>query len=114
MKKEILKEMGHRLALIRKQHKMTQAELASKLDVSPKHISHIERGEVGISPQSLYQLCNLLECDINYIISGKESDPILSLLSKGAVDILYTGTDEDISLLNEYLDLFLKTRKKLK
>lgn len=112
MKKEVLKEMGERLSFVRKQHKMTQAELASHLNVSPKHISHIERGEVGISPQLLYQLCNLLECDINYIINGKKADPVLSLLSKGAVDILYTGTEDDISLLNEYLDLFLKTRKK--
>ena len=69
-------------------------------------------GEMPTSPQVLYQLCNLLECDINYIINGKKADPVLSLLSKGVVDILYTGTEDDISLLNEYLDLFLKTRKK--
>ena len=50
-----------RLAQARKARKMTQAELAQKMDVSRQMVSHWENGRVIPNEETVRQLCELLD-----------------------------------------------------
>ena len=65
-----LKNIGQFIQSCRKDLKMTQAELAERLNVSPQSVSNWERGEsipdVGLLPD----LAQILRCSVDAILSG--------------------------------------------
>ena len=61
--------IGRRIALSRKEAKVTQASLAEYLEVSESFISQIERGKARISLPRLYQIAEFLDMDVALLIS---------------------------------------------
>ena len=98
--------VGLRIANLRHSHKMTQDQLAEQLDVSTKHISHVERGCANLSMTALIELCEIFGCSIDYIVFGRENDPILSQIPQTISDILLSDDEEDIACLKKYLEIF--------
>lgn len=62
-----------RLIYFRKSLKMTQVQMAEKLNISQEQYSYLENGKVKITAEILKGL-NELGLDINYLITGKNSD----------------------------------------
>lgn len=96
--------IGLRISKYRKEHNMTQAELAEKIDLSTTEISNIERGRNGLSFNTLVSLCRVFDICSSELLSGaiKESveDNILDLirqLDKSEREMLY-------HLLSTYID----------
>ena len=87
---------------------MTQENLAEKLGVSPKHISHIECGTSSLSLKSLIEFCKIFDCSMDYIIFGNSESKLLSKLPSEITDILHTGTDADLDRLNRYLQVYVE------
>ena len=54
----------------RKHYKMTQAELAKKLEVSPQSVSNWERGESLPDVALLPDLARVLHCSVDTILAG--------------------------------------------
>ncbi len=106
MNENQINEMGQRIADLRRSHKMTQEQLAELLDVSTKHISHVERGCTNLSLNTLIKLCSIFNCTLDYIVFGRENNPILAQLPKTISDIILSNNKEDISRLNRYLQIF--------
>ena len=92
------------LMTLRKQHKMTQLELAQKLNFSDKSISKWEKGESLPSIEILVQLAQIYGVTLDYFTHTNENskefvknDPkrynklIISLLAISVVWILATG-----------------------
>ena len=104
---ELLREIGSRIAEIRKTHKITQSQLAEILDVSPKHISHSECGTSGLSLKNLIDFCDHFDVSLDYVVLGQESSSV-SKLPKEIVNILNTGTDKDLKRLNKYLETYIE------
>lgn len=78
-----LREMGIRIAARRKELRLTQEELAEKMDVSTQMISNLETGKKAIRPENLSKLCRLLDVSADYILTGKEHDlPVDSVFKK--------------------------------
>lgn len=50
---------------------ITQESIANKLDVNPSHISNIECGRANPSLTALIKIANLLQCSVDYFISGE-------------------------------------------
>ena len=50
---------------------ITQEYIANKLEVNPSHISNIERGHSHPSLTKLVKIANILECSVDYFISGE-------------------------------------------
>ena len=50
---------------------VTQEYIANKLEVNPSHISNIERGYSHPSLTNLVNIANILECSVDYFISGE-------------------------------------------
>ena len=57
VKKEINIQIGEQIKTAREQAKLTQEQLAERVDVSPQYISDLERGVVGISIPTLKRVC---------------------------------------------------------
>ena len=80
---EILKEIGSRINLKRKEMKLTQEELAERIDVSVQMISNLELGKKAVRPENIIKLCDALNISADYILRGKSSDfEISGLLNK--------------------------------
>ena len=101
------KNIGNRIAEVRKAHKITQAQLAEMLDVSPKHISHSECGTSSLSLKNLIDFCNHFECSLDYIVFGHERSSV-SKLPESIVTILNTGNDKDLKRLKKYLETYIE------
>lgn len=63
MKKEykhIYEKFGLNVVYYRKKEKLTQLELAELVDVDRSHISAIELGNVGVSLDVIFKMCEVL------------------------------------------------------
>lgn len=85
-----LVETGKRIAEIRKEKNLTQAQLAELLHVSRVHIGKVESGKHGASVDLLADLSCLFSVSLDYLILGKkEHDAELSKdVIRSAIDVL--------------------------
>lgn len=102
--------IGRRIAEIRKSHNMSQEKLAETLNLSPKHISHVERGVASFSLKNLVDFCLMFNTSLDYIILGKADNDILNKLPTEIIQILYTGCDREICRLNRYLEFYVELK----
>lgn len=66
--------LGQRIRQIRRQHDLTQAELADAIGVSTSFIGHIERGTRVLSMETFVQLCVALATDPNTLLGAGEKE----------------------------------------
>ena len=62
--------MGDRIKEARKMQKLTQEQLAERLDISVEFVSQIERGITKISLDLLATIATILECDLATLVTG--------------------------------------------
>ncbi len=65
------KELGARISALRKEHHMTQAQLAEQLSISDKAISRWEIGSCYPEIRLLPRLAQLLGVSVDYLLTGK-------------------------------------------
>lgn len=70
----LLKEIGKRINLKRKELNLTQEQLAEKMDVSIQMISNLEQGKKAIRPENLIKVCKALNISADYILLGVKSN----------------------------------------
>ena len=63
------KAIGRRIAHYRKKSFLTQEKLSEKLDFSESYMSQVERGKVKLSLQRLDQISEILNVNIELLIS---------------------------------------------
>ena len=107
--------IGSRIAKLRKEHNLTQEQLAEKLDISIKHCSAVERGTSRLSLDYLIEISNMFDVSLDYLIKGTSlnctsSSDIIPLLPNTIVNILISGSESEIKLLQEYLRMYTKIR----
>ena len=66
--------LGKNIKYYRKQKKITQEQLAEKLDLSVGFISQIERGITKMSLDTLIDLCNTLDCSAGDILDNSQTE----------------------------------------
>ena len=59
--KALYEEFGLNVVYYRKRKRLTQLQLAELVDVDRSHISAIELGNVGVSLDVIFRLCEVLE-----------------------------------------------------
>ena len=102
--KEIYKEIGKRIAALRKKNGMTQEALANMLSVTTKHISHVENGTSTLSLKAFILFCTEFSCSLDYLIFGKSFSSFT--LPDGINELINIGSDKDKERLFRYLELF--------
>lgn len=58
--KELYEKFGLNVVYYRKRKKLTQMQLAELVDIDRSHISAIELGNVGVSFDVIFKLCEVL------------------------------------------------------
>ncbi|MBP3338276.1 MAG: helix-turn-helix transcriptional regulator [Lachnospiraceae bacterium] len=109
---EYLISIGERMSEIRRAHNLTQEELAEKLDISVKHVSHTERGLSSLSLKNMMEFCRIFDCSLDYIIFGNQNNSPLSKIPDKIAEILYTGNEKEINRLNRYLEMYIELTEK--
>lgn len=67
-------KIGKFIAECRKKQKLTQEELAEKLNITYKAVSKWECGKGLPDASIMIDLCNILEINVNDLLSGKKID----------------------------------------
>ena len=67
-RKEINVTLGQRTKERRKQLKLTQEQLAEKINISVRFMADVEGGQVGVSLSTLKELCMALGCSADYLL----------------------------------------------
>ena len=68
---------GKKIAALRKNKKLSQTELAKKLNTSVSVISRYERDEMNPSIDTAKRLANLLDTSVGYLLGETEDDQLL-------------------------------------
>ena len=66
--RDLAKRFGAKLRGKRKDKKVSQDQLALLADIDRSYIGRIERGEVNITLEKVYQLVEVLECDVRDLL----------------------------------------------
>ena len=101
--------VGERITQLRKEHHLSQEQLAEKLDISVKHCSAVERGVSSLSIEKYVELCDLLNTSLDYIIRGYSSD-VLSKMPPSLIETYSKANEKELKILKEYHELYLKIR----
>lgn len=102
--KEIYKDIGRRISVIRKKNGMTQEALANMLSVTTKHISHVENGTSMLSLKAFILFCTEFSCSLDYLIFGRDLSNFT--LPDGINELINIGSDKDKERLFRYLEFF--------
>ena len=70
-------QMGQNIAELRREHHLTQAQLAEQLGVNAAHVSRVECGGRILSPHKIQLTSKLFEVSYDAIFLGPESDPCI-------------------------------------
>ena len=70
MKKEEKVLFGDRLRRVRLQSNLTQDATAEQLNISLRYYQMLERGENTGSVDLLINICNLMNCSLDYLLRG--------------------------------------------
>ncbi len=98
---------GMNLRKLRKEKKLTQAQLASMLNVDQTLVGKWELHKVFPNDKTLIKLCEILECSIDFLLTGKESS-----WKKDFVNVEnYDEIEEEIHRIYKLLDI--KSKNKL-
>jgi len=79
-RKQFLIEFGKNLRKIRKRKKMSQTDLAMKINGDVQKIGRIERGEYDFKISSILILANVLEISVEELIGFKNINNLKNLI----------------------------------
>lgn len=80
-----------------------QSELAEKLGISDNQVSNIENGKSFPKLSNFILLCNILECNADYFLSGI----LKTSINENTVDMIATLSVEEQSTLWQLLDCYI-------
>lgn len=107
--------IGSKIATLRKQHGLTQEQLAERLDISIKHCSAVERGLSCLSLEKLIEVSNFFDVSLDFLLketysNNKSYECLCDKFPPSIVNIIRSGNENEIRLLREYLSLYTKLR----
>ena len=76
--KDLAISVGLKIREKRKEMRISQDKLALLADIDRSYIGRIERGEVNITLEKLYEIADVLECDINVLLPNKSNKTVYS------------------------------------
>lgn len=76
----------------RKNKRITQEELAEKLDISPTHVKHIESGHRKPSIEILFELTKILNISLDGVVFPKNETSLD--VTRGKIERLLDVSDE--------------------
>ena len=107
MKTADLKKIGGRIVERRKELKLTQEQIAERMNVTIQMISNIERGNKAIKIDNLLKLCDILKTSTDYILTGKRINNDFDNLASKISQL----TESDYKMIDMLVDYRLHENK---
>ena len=82
--KKLYEKFGLNVVYYRKRKKLTQLQLAELVDIDRSHISAIELGNVGVSFDVVFKLCEVLEVNPKDLFDFRDEREVKLCLSKSS------------------------------
>jgi transcriptional regulator with XRE-family HTH domain len=101
--------IGRRIKNARIEQKLTQEELADKLDISVAFMSRVERGNSKINLKRLTQIAEILKVSPGYLLTGSNTAS-KDYLKEDFRQILDKCTPEQQRLIFQISELVSKTK----
>ena len=95
--------LGSRIMQRRKQMGMKQSELAEAINVSDNQISNIENGKSFPRLCSFVKICEVLDCNSDYFLSGVIKNDVESNI----IDLISTCTIEEQKVIWQLIDCYV-------
>lgn len=109
-KTSFLETIGKNVKRIRLLRGLSQETLANDLDKSINFVSLIERGESGLSIQTLVDLCRILEVDANTIFEGVIA-PSPEMADNYITKSLNLFNEKDKTMVTDLIDYIISSKK---
>lgn len=95
--------VGSRIMQRRKQKHIKQSELAEAIGVSDNQISNIENGKSFPRLSSFIKICEVLDCNADYFLSGIIKKPI----DQNIIDLISSCTLEEQKTLWKLMNCYV-------
>ena len=69
-------QIGHKIRKIRESKNINRKQIASDLDISERGYADLENEKTNITLLRLYQICEIFDCDLFFVINFSEKDMI--------------------------------------
>jgi len=67
----LAKEIGQRIAKMRKEFGWTQETAAEHAGLSQQYLASVEQGHRGLGYKSIIKLCKTFDCSADYLLTGR-------------------------------------------
>lgn len=101
------KAVGERIRSRRKALGLSQEDFAERIGRVPKFCADIERGQVGMSIETMLGICSLLKMSPNQLLLGDMGQPKIQDETSLIIDALNQCTDKQRKDAYALLKLFL-------
>lgn len=108
-KTSFLETIGKNVKRIRLLRGLSHETLANDLDKSINFVSLIERGESGLSIQTLVDLCRILEVDANTIFEGVIA-PSPEMVDNYITKSLNLFNEKDKTMVTDLIDYIISSK----
>lgn len=112
MNQKVLKQVGARVRVLRKERGLSQESLGEKGGFHFSYIGQVERGEKNVSLMNLAKIAEALEVNLIQLFAYTEEEMELTSLDRAVqeiVDMLREANDEKLMLAKNVLREILKT-----
>lgn len=103
-KKEINIQIGEQIKAAREQARMTQEQMAERIEVSPQYVSDLERGVVGTSLATLKRVCTVLGIPSDQILFGRCKEDRSAVITDKCRNL----SDKHFSILVDIVDKYIE------
>ena len=109
--------VGKRIQALRKEHKMTQQQLAEAIDISEKYLSNIETGKDICSIHVILNIANLLDASVDDLLGSNLKYNRFHTPANGAyhtrlINETYALSEKECAHLLRYIELMKEQDKK--
>lgn len=108
-------EFAERLKILRKQVKLTQAQIAEKINISQQAYASWERGVKRPTQDNLVKIAQVLNVTVDYLVGNSDEEIMNNKLED--IEILFRKnseglTDAEKTVFRQELIAFMEKRKK--
>lgn len=108
-KKPLNIAIGNRIRVYREYAGLTQEKFAEMIGMMPKSISAIERGLVGVSVETLTDICNTLHVSSDALLFGEEDAALTDVARETAERLSHLDPAQQqivVDVVNKLLEAF--------
>jgi len=107
---DILILLGNRIRQLRKNLKLTQAQLADKAGLSTNFIALLEKGKRSASVDTLFRISKVLKVELKELFDFPEKKTKAQVATDELMKLLKRKSANDIVMVREIVDVILNRK----